>query len=149
MTGPKLTALILFDALALLFGFLLSVGIVGWFGALLTAMLASAGTGALIWFADTDKTAFARGFLALGAVFIVVPVVGLAGLGEQWGDAAVQAVGTETTLSEEELSALTLRSVFATAGLAFGLLVGMILVLIGGLMHRRPATPPPLDPSNG
>lgn len=145
MTGPKLTALILFGALALLFAFLLSVGLVGGFGAVLTGLLAAAGTAALIWYADTGKTAFARGFLALGAVFIVVPIVGLGGLGEQLGDAAVQAVEGEAALTEDEIGALALQSIFASAGLVFGLIVGMILVLIGGLMHRRPTSPPSSD----
>ncbi len=145
MTGPKFTALILFDSLAILFGFLLSVGIVGWVGAALVGLIASAGTGALIWFAETGRTAFARGFLALGAVFIVVPIVGLGGLGEQLGDAAVQAVEGEAALTEDEFNALALQSIFASAGLVFGLIVGMILVLIGGLMHRRPTSPPSSD----
>ncbi len=148
MSGPKLTAMILFGALALLFGFLFSVGIVGGIGAFLTGLIAAGGTCALIWFADTGKIAFARGFLALGAVFIVVPIVGLGGLGEQVGDAAVQAIGNETSLSEEEFSALAVQSIFASAGLVFGLIVGLILILIGGLMHRRPAPPPP-PPANG
>jgi hypothetical protein len=148
MTGPKLTALILFCALAFAFGVLFSIGITGGVGSVLTGVLAAAGTGALIWFAETGKTAFARGFLALGAVFIIVPLVALGGLGEQLGDAAVQAVDTETLLSEDEIGALALRSIFASAGLVFGLIVGMILVLIGGLMHRRPTSTPSPDTPN-
>lgn len=139
MTGPKLTALILFCCLSLLFGVLLSIGIVGGLGSIPIGLLAAGATGALIWFAETGRTAFARGFMALGAVFIVVPVVGLGGLGDQLGNAAIQAVEADNTLSEEEISALALRSIFASAGLVFGVVVGLILVLIGGLMHRRSA----------
>ncbi|MBF9044535.1 hypothetical protein HKCCE4037_14420 [Rhodobacterales bacterium HKCCE4037] len=150
MTGSKLTALIIFGALALLFGFILSVGIVGGFGAFAVGVICAAGTGALIWFADSGKIAVARGFLGLGAVLIVVPIVGFAGLGEQVSDAAVQAIGNEQTLTDEQLGTLAVQSIFASAGFAFGLIVGLILVLIGGLMHRRPANPPvPPTPPNG
>ncbi|MEX3017072.1 hypothetical protein [Gymnodinialimonas hymeniacidonis] len=143
MSGPKLTALVLFCALALLFGFILSVGVVGGFGGFLTGVIAAAGTGAFIWFADIGKIAFARGFLALGAVFIVVPIVGLAGLGEQVGDVAVETLTTEQSLTEEQFNQLAITSIFASAGLIFGIVVGLILILIGGLMHKRPAPPAP------
>jgi hypothetical protein len=146
MNGPKLTALMLFGAFAFVFAVLFSIGIVGGIGAILTGLLAAAGTGALIWFAETGKIAFARGFLALGAVFIIVPVVALGGLGEQLGDAAVQAIDTETQLTEDEFNTLALQSIFASAGLVFGMIVGLILVLIGGLMHRRPTAP--IEPSS-
>lgn len=159
MTGPKLTAMILFGALSFVFGLLFAGPIVGAFGGLVTAFIVAVGTAALIYFAETGKQAFARGFLALGAVFIVVPVVGLAGLGEQVADVAVQAIEGENAVSEEEFGAIAVTSIFATAGLAFGFIVGLILVLIGGLMHRRPSTaaqlhqpsaatpPPPVPPT--
>ncbi len=147
MTGPKLTALILFCALSILFGFLLSVGIAGGTVALLVGCLAAAGTGALIWFATTGRIAFARGFLGLGCVLVVVPIITLGGLGEAFTDAAGQAIDPGEVVTDEELSTLALQSIFASAGLVFGLVVGLILILIGGLMHKRTAAPPPLPPS--
>lgn len=142
MAGPKLTAMILFGALALVFGFVLSATIVGTFGGALTGLIAAAGTGVLIRFAETGRTAFARGFLALGAIFIVVPVVGLAGLGEQVGEVATQALEGDRSLGEDEFGALALTSIFASVGLVFGMIFGLILILVGGLMHRRRVPPP-------
>ncbi|WP_224816863.1 hypothetical protein [Hasllibacter sp. MH4015] len=148
MSGPKLTAMILFGALALVFGFILSATIVGAFGGFLTGLIAAAGVCALIWFADLEKLAFARGFLGLGAVFIVVPIVGLAGLGEQVSEVAVQALETGESVTEDEFGAIAITSIFASAGLVLGMIIGLILILIGGLMHSRArkSAPPPINP---
>lgn len=139
MTGPKLTSLILFGALSFVFGFLFTVGLNGMFGGLATGVIVAGLTCAFIWFAKTGRHAFARGFLGLGAVFIIVPVAALAGFGEQVADGTLAAIQTGSSLTDEEASALFLSSIFASAGLVFGMIVGLVLVLIGGLMHRGPA----------
>lgn len=144
MTGPKLTAMILFGVLSFLFGALFSVGLNGALSAALTGAVVAALTCAFIWFAQTGRHAFARGFLGLGAVFIVVPIAALAGLGELVSDTSIAAWEAGGLLTEQEATDLALSSIFASAGLIFGIVIGLILVLIGGLMHRRttPATTP-------
>ncbi|MBL4627695.1 MAG: hypothetical protein JKY00_06605 [Roseicyclus sp.] len=142
MTGPKLTAMILFGALAFVFGVAFTIGLNSYFGALVTGAIAAALTCTLIWFAQTGTQAFARGFLALGAVFIIVPIAALSGFGGQIAESTVTALETGEGWSEEFTSALFLTSILASAGLVFGIIVGLILVLIGGLMHR-PVRPTP------
>jgi hypothetical protein len=142
MTGPKLFSMIIFGTLTFFFAYLFSIGLNNAFGSLVTAMVCAALTCAFIWFARSARHAFARGFLGLGAVFIIVPVAALAGFGEQISNGAIASLQTGTSLSEEETGALVLSSVFASAGLIFGWIVGLILILIGGLMHRT-ATPAP------
>ncbi|GAB5446965.1 hypothetical protein [Gymnodinialimonas sp.] len=142
MTGPKLTALILFGALSFAFGFLFTVGLNGAFGGLMTGVIVAALTCAFIWFANNGRHAFARGFLGLGAVFIIVPIAALAGFGEQVAEGTLTAIQNGSSLTEEEAGALFLSSIFASAGLVFGIIFGLILVLIGGLMHRSPASTP-------
>lgn len=148
MTGPKLTAMILFGALGFLFGFIFSIGLLGGFGALATGLIAAGATCTLIWFADTGKRAFARGFMALGAVFILVPVMALGGWAEQAGNVSLEALTNGTEFTEEQASEFVLTSIFASAGVIFGVVVGLILVLIGGLMHsgKRQVAPPPVPP---
>ena len=101
---------------------------------------------AFIWFAKTGRQAFARGFLGLGAVFIIVPVAALSGFGEQVTEASLTALQNGEGLTDEEASTLFLSSIFASAGLIFGMIVGLILVLIGGLMHRPAKVTPPQTP---
>lgn len=149
MTGPRLTAMILFGALAFVFAFLFAVGLVGGLGALITGLVAAGATGALIHFVDpggSGKRAFGRGFMALGAVFILVPVASLGGWAEQAGDVTLQALTDGTRLTEEEASQFVLTSIFASAGVIFGMIIGLILVLIGGLMQsgKRNVAPPPV-----
>ena len=136
MTGPKLFSMIIFGTLAFFFAFLFTIGLNSAFGSLATATVCAALTCAFIWFAHSARHAFARGFLGLGAVFIIVPIAALAGFGEQISNGAMASLQTGTSMTEEETSALVLSSVFASAGLIFGLIVGLILILIGGLMHR-------------
>lgn len=142
MTGPKLTSMIVFGALAFLFAILFTIGLNSAFGAIVTGVIVAALTCAFIWFAASGRQTFARGFLSLGAVFIIVPVAALAGFGEQVADTSLVAIQTGGSISEEEASALFLSSIFASAGLVFGIIIGLVLVLIGGLMHR-PAKPDP------
>lgn len=142
MTGPKLTAMILFGSLSLLFGFTFTVGLNGAFGALATGVIAAGLTCAFIWYASIGRHAFARGFLSLGAVCIIVPVAALVGFGEQVADGTLTTLQDGGSLSEEEAGMLFVSSILASAGLVLGLIVGLILVLIGGLMHRRPAEAP-------
>jgi hypothetical protein len=138
MSGAKLTAMILFGALAFVFTYLFTVGLTSAATATLSGIVAAAATCALIWFAQTGKHAFARGFLALGAVFICVPVAGLGQWGEEFAASSLQAVETGAGLSDEDYSQFVLTSIFASAGVVLGLVVGAILVLIGALMHRKP-----------
>lgn len=149
MSGPKLTAMILFGALSFVFGFLFTVGLNGAFGALATGAIVAGLTCAFIWFSTTGRHAFARGFLSLGAVFIIVPVAALVGFGEEVAEGTLTAIQNGGSLSEEEASALFLSSIFASAGLVFGIVVGLILVLIGGLMHRRTAPETPSETGPG
>ncbi|QXT39803.1 hypothetical protein [Gymnodinialimonas ceratoperidinii] len=142
MTGPKLFSMIIFGTLAFFFAFLFSIGLNNAFGSLATATIGAALTCAFIWFARSARHAFARGFLGLGAVFIIVPVAALAGFGEQISNGAMASLQSGTSMTEEETSALVLSSVFASAGLVFGLVVGLILILIGGLMHRNTTATP-------
>lgn len=138
MTGPKLTAMILFGCLAFLFTFLFTVGLTSGMTATLAAIVAAAATAVLIRYADTGKRAFARGFMALGAVFIFIPIAAFGAWGEQFANSSAQTLRAGETLSEEVYSELVVTSVFASAGLVMGLFVGAILVLIGALMHRQP-----------
>lgn len=140
MTGPKLTSMILFGALAFVFGILFTIGLNTTFGAIATGVIVAGATCAFIWFARTGRQAFARGFLSLGAVFIIVPIAALAGFGEQVADSTLTALQSDVGLSEDEAASLFLSSVFASAGLVFGMIIGLILVLIGGLMHRTQKT---------
>lgn len=140
MTGPKLTALILFGILSLLFAFLFVIGLTSAMTAMLTGLISAAATCTLIWFAETGKRAFARGFLALGAVFVFVPVAGLGAWGEQIADTALVALESAEGLSDDAASSLAITSILASAGLVFGMVFGAILILIGALMHRAPRT---------
>lgn len=141
MTGPKLTAMIIFGTLAFLFAILFTIGLISGFGAIATGAIVAALTCAFIFYAQTGKHGFARGFLALGAVFIVVPIAALSGLGEQVADASLTIINPDEDLTEDAANALFLSTLFASAGLVFGIIVGLILVLIGGLMHRPATTP--------
>lgn len=143
MTGPKLISMILFGALTWVFGFIFTIGLNGAFSAIMTGTIVATLTCVFIWFAGTSQHAFARGFLGLGAVFIIVPVAALMGFGERLAETSLTALETSVALTEEESSALIVSSLLASAGLIFGIFVGLILVLIGGLMHRRkqPETP--------
>lgn len=136
MSGPKLTAMIVFGTLSFLFAILFSLGLNGTFEAVATGIVVTALVCVFIWFAKTRRHAFARGFLGLGAVCIIVPFAALAGFGEQVAEESLTALQTGQILSEDEVSLLMISSIFASAGLVFGLIVGLILVLIGGLMHR-------------
>lgn len=138
MTGSRLTAMILFGTLGGVFGVLFTIGLNSAFAALATGVIVAGMIGAFIWFARSGHHAFARGFLGLGAVFIVVPVAALAGFGEQIADGSIAAIQSGVSMTEAEASALVLSSIFASAGLVFGMVVGLVLILIGGLMHRRP-----------
>ena len=138
MTGPKLTAMIVFGLLSFVFGILFTIGLNSTFTALMVGAIVAGLTCAFIYFAKLGRHAFARGFLGLGAVFIVIPVLALVGLGEEVATGTLTSLQTNGTLSEEEASALFLSSIFASAGLVFGMIVGFILVLIGGLVHRVP-----------
>lgn len=137
MTGPKLTSMIVFGTLSFLFAILFTIGLNSGFGVIMTGLIVTALVCAFIWFAATGRQAFARGFLGLGAVFIIVPIAALAGFGEQLVDTTVTTWEAGGTLTEEEASTLFLSSIFASAGLIFGIIVGLILVLIGGLMHKQ------------
>lgn len=141
MMGPKRTAMILFGALGGVFGALFAIGLNNAFGALATGVIAAGLTGTFIWFARTGHHAFARGFLGLGAVFIVIPFAVLAGFGAQVAEGSIAAIQSSANVTEEEATALFLSSIFVSAGLVFGIVVGVVLVLIGGLMHRRPPAP--------
>jgi len=141
--------MILFGALGFVFAFVFAVGLVGGVGALVTGLVAAAATCALIRFVDPEgssKRAFGRGFMALGAVFILVPVMALGGWAEQAGDASLQALTDGTHFTDEQASAFVLTSILASAGVIFGMVVGLILVLIGGLMQsgKRSVAPPDL-----
>ncbi len=140
MTGPKLTAMIVFGALSFLFAFLFTIGLNSAFGAIATGAIVAGLACAFIYFAKSIKQGFARGFLALGMVFIIVPIAALAGFGDQLAE-TVLTVQDGIRITEDETATLMLQSAFATAGLVFGIIVGLILVLIGGLMHRPPNTP--------
>lgn len=142
MTGPKLTAMILFGALSFTFGAILSLGLNGALSAVATGAFVAALVCAFIWFAKTGRYAFARGFLGLGAVFIIVPIAAIAGLGELVSETSLTTWETGGVLTEEEASALFVSSIVASAGLVFGIVVGLVLVLIGGLMHRPQKTVP-------
>lgn len=137
LTGPKLTSMIVFGVLTFAFGVLFTIGLNSTFGALMVGAIVAALTCAFIFFANTGRAAFARGFLGLGAVFIVIPVMALVGLGEQVAEGTLTSLQTNGTLSEEEAASLFLSSIMASAGLVFGMVVGFILLLIGGLMHRQ------------
>lgn len=138
MTGPKLIAMIIFGTLAFLFGVLFTIGLNSAFGAIIGGVIVAALVCVFIWFAATGQQVFARGFLGLGAVFIIVPVAALLGFGEQMADSSLIALQSGEGFSDEEASALFLSSIFASAGIIFGIIVGLLLVLIGGLMHRTP-----------
>ncbi|MBY4894488.1 hypothetical protein KUL25_17155 [Rhodobacteraceae bacterium N5(2021)] len=146
MTGPKLISMILFGTLAWMFGFLFTVGLSGASGGLLAGVIVAGLSCTFIWFASCGRHAFARGFLSLGAVFIIVPVAGMVGFGEQVAETSVAALQSGEGLTDEEASALFLSSIMAGAGLIFGIIVGLVLVLIGGLMHRRTVPTPDLAP---
>lgn len=138
MTGPQLTSMIVFGTLSFLFAILFTIGLNSTFGAIATGAIVAAMTCAFIYFAQTGKQGFARGFLALGAVFIIVPIAALAGFGEQVTEASLTVLQPDVNLTEDEAAALFLSSIFASAGLVFGIIIGLILVLVGGLMHRPP-----------
>lgn len=141
MTGSKLTAMIVFGVLSFAFAILFTIGLNSAFGAIVTGFIAAGLTCAFIYFATTGKQGFARGFLALGMVFIIVPIAALAGFGEQVAESSISFLEADGSFSEEETTALVLSSIFASAGLVFGIIVGLILVLIGGLMHRPAKAP--------
>ncbi|WP_341863390.1 hypothetical protein [Gymnodinialimonas sp. 57CJ19] len=137
MTGPKLTSMIVFGTLSLLFGALFSVGLNGVGTAFLVGVIVAGATCAFIWFAKTGRQAFARGFIGLGAVFLIVPVAALSGLGDQLVETSTAVMENGGTFTDEDASMLFLSTLFASAGLLFGMFAGFILVLIGGLMHRN------------
>lgn len=142
MTGPKLTALIVFGTLSFVFGALFSIGLSGIISAVVTGAFVAALVCALIWFAKTGRHAFARGFLGLGAVFIIVPLAALIDLGEQIANDALPILQDASALSDQEaailaMSEFTVPSIVASAGIVFGMIVGLILVIIGGLMHLK------------
>ena len=142
MTGPKLTAIILFGVLSFAFGALFSLGLNGVLAAIIVGLIMAFGAGVFIYFAKTGRLAFARGFLALGTVCIVVPIAALAGLGEQVANGTLPVLQDTTVLTDHEAVTFTMTefvvpSLVASAGVVFGMLVGLILVIIGGLMHLK------------
>lgn len=140
MSGPKLTSMIVFGTLSLLFGALFSIGLNGIGTAILVGAIVAGATCAFIWFAQTGRQAFARGFIGLGAVFLIVPVAALSGYGDQIAETSTAVMENGGTFTDEEASMLFLSTIFASAGLLFGMFAGFILVLIGGLMHRNKPT---------
>lgn len=142
MTGPKFTSMIVFGTLSFLSAIMFTIGLNSGFGAVVTGIIVAALVCAFIWFAASGRQAFARGFLGLGAVFIIVPIAALAGFGEQVAEGSLTALQNGESMTEDEASMLIVSSIFASAGLVFGLFVGLILVLIGGLMHKG-STPEP------
>ena len=66
----------------------------------------------------------------------------VSGFGDQISETTLTALETGEGWSEEETGALIFSSILASAGLVFGAVVGAILVLIGGLMHRAPRVGP-------
>lgn len=144
MTGPKLIAMILFGVLSFFFALMFSVGLNGMGAALVVGLLMAALTCGFIYFATTGRHAFARGFLGLGAVCIIVPIAALSGFGEQVAEGTLPALQTNGALSEEEASIFVVSSIVASAGVVFGMIIGLIFVVIGGLMHlnsTKTATP--------
>ncbi|UWQ96008.1 hypothetical protein K3728_01830 [Rhodobacteraceae bacterium M385] len=140
MSGPKLTSMIVFGTLSLLFGALFSIGLNGVGTAFVVGVIVAGATCAFIWFAKTGRQAFARGFIGLGAVFLIVPVAALSGYGDQIADTSTAVMANGGAFTDEEASMLFLSTIFASAGLLFGMFAGFILVLIGGLMHRNKPT---------
>lgn len=141
MSGPKLTATVVFGTLSFVFGGLFTAGLNGVPVAIIVGLLMAAATATFIFFAGTGRHAFARGFLGLGVVFIVVPIAALAGLGQQVADGTLPVLQGTGQLTEDDAAWLFVSSIVASAGLIFGIVVGLLLVLIGGLMHRKRQPP--------
>lgn len=140
LTGPKLVAMILFGFLAFAVTFLFSIGLTSGRTASLSGLVTAGLTSAAILLADDNRRAFARGILGLGAVFVLVPLAVVA----QWGEDL--ATGATGGLSDAERGEILAISVLFSAGLVFGLVAGGLLLLAGGLLHRRPARPTPGSP---
>ena len=142
MTTHKLFALIIITLLTFAFAWLLSAGVIGIAGGTICGIIVATASAALIYNASTGKRAYARGFLALGATFILVPFVNLFAIGDQVVSNLPALSNGEQALQDE----IFLASFVASAGLIFGLVIGCILVAIGALMHLKPKTaiPPPL-----
>lgn len=113
---------------------------VSWFTitALTTPMRAGASgvalaafTGIFIWFAPTNRTAIARGLIALGATALAAPM------------AAVSAVTNDMLFSmfDENFGAqlVDLDAMIATGwrNTGIGAVVALVLIIVGGRMHRR------------
>lgn len=100
--------------------------------AIAAAVIMTGLTGALIWPAATDRRAIARGIIAMGATAFAAPL------------AAIQAFQAEflyAALSDQELSGrfANFDQVFVTGWTltAIGLVIGLVLMIAGGIMHRR------------
>ena len=102
--------------------------------AVLSGMTAAAATGVFIWFARTNRIAIGRGLIALGATAFAAPL------------AATQAATNDflfTILADLD-SPLQLNPFFDETIFfgwtltAIGLGVAIVLIIIGGVMHRTP-----------
>lgn len=90
--------------------------------------------GVFLWFAPSNRTAIARGIIALGATVIAAPL------------AAVEAVTNDFLFSVlDETSGVPNNFVTIDALLqrgwsmaAIGGAIGVILIIVGGVMHRTP-----------
>lgn len=135
MTGQKLTAMMIFGSLSFIFGILFSISLFGVIPSIFVGVFVAVLTAAFIFLAKTNRYAFARGFIGLGVVFLVVPMAAIAALGPSVAD------GTGRMRLDDNWMTETAIVVVAFGGLVFGTIIGLVLVLIGGLMHRTPKSP--------
>ncbi|MEJ6395763.1 hypothetical protein V8J82_21065 [Gymnodinialimonas sp. 2305UL16-5] len=141
MTGPKFIALVLFPILSLASVGFLAAGMLGITAGLGLGIAAAVAVGIWVSLAQTNKGAFKRGCLSLGAVLLGIPLVMLALLGPDLFSAL-----TPTSQDGDYADLTVAIAVFMIGSIVLAMLVGVFLVVIGALLRRSQAQNAPYDP---
>ncbi len=102
------------------------------FRAMAAGLVLAAMAGALIWVAGTDRRATARGIIAIGAAALTAPLAGM----QAFFNDFLYSIADETEFARR-LDTFETDQAMGWSMVGVGVVCGLILMIVGGLMHRR------------